>query len=98
MYSTSRSRRVQPFGLARGATTRPSHPVDWSTAKFAGVESTPPTRSRSRSLFRLLVLPDGGPVLAAGVAHVAFVAWLATRRSLAGVSSGTTTDSKQTTP
>ena len=39
-------------------------------------------RSRSRSLFRLLVMPVVGLVLAAVVANVAFAAWLAARRSL----------------
>ncbi|MFM1903049.1 MAG: Nitrogen regulation protein [Planctomycetota bacterium] len=39
--------------------------------------------SRSRSLFRLLVLPVVGLVIAAVVANVAFAAWLAARRSLA---------------
>jgi signal transduction histidine kinase len=47
------------------------------------VETSRPTRSRSRSLFRLLVLPVVGLVLAAVVANVAFAAWLAAGRSLA---------------
>ena len=44
---------------------------------------SPALRARSRSLFRLLVLPVVGLVLAAVVANVAFAAWLAARRSLA---------------
>ncbi len=47
----------------------------------------PSSSRRSRSLFRLLVLPVVGLVLAAVVANVAFAAWLAARRSLAAARS-----------
>lgn len=46
-----------------------------------------PSSRPSRSLFRLLVLPVVGLVLAAVVANVAFAAWLAARRSLAAARS-----------
>lgn len=47
----------------------------------------PPSSRPRRSLFRLLVLPVVGLVLAAVVANVAFAAWLAARRSLAAARS-----------
>lgn len=43
--------------------------------------TSPTPRGRGRSLFRLLVLPVVGLVLAAVVANVAFAAWLAARSS-----------------
>ncbi len=68
--------------LEASGSRPPSHPPS--------VESEPmhpPSSRPSRSLFRLLVLPVVGLVLAAVVANVAFAAWLAARRSLAAARS-----------